>query len=83
MFEYSCVHIHIYLHTHYVHIPYTRIRRSSVADVPVGDYEVRLGQGSLARTGSDVTVVGWGAQVHVLAQACEMAAKSGTIIYIV
>ena len=54
-----------------------------MADVPVGDYEVRLGQGSLARTGSDVTVVGWGAQVHVLAQACEMAAKSGTIIYIV
>ena len=59
------------------------MHRSSVADVPVRDYEVRLGQGSLARTGSDVTVVGWGAQVHVLAQACEMAAKSGTIVYIV
>ena len=60
-----------------------RMHRSSVADVPVGDYEVRLGQGSLVRTGSDVTVVGWGAQVHVLAQACEMAAKSGMIVYIV
>ena len=54
-----------------------------MADVPVGDYEVRLGQGSLVRTGGDVTVVGWGAQVHVLAQACDMAAKSGTVVYII
>jgi len=29
------------------------------------------------REGSDVTVVGWGAQVHVLAEACNMAEKEG------
>ena len=29
------------------------------------------------RTGSDITLVGWGGQLHVMAKACDMAAKEG------
>lgn len=29
------------------------------------------------REGTDVTLVGWGAQVHVLNKACDLAAKEG------
>mmetsp|Transcript_19937 Transcript_19937/g.39143 ORF Transcript_19937/g.39143 Transcript_19937/m.39143 type:complete len:375 (-) Transcript_19937:152-1276(-) len=47
--------------------------RGSVADVPVGDYTIPLGKAEIVQPGTDVTVVGWGAQMHVLAKACEMA----------
>ena len=42
--------------------------RAAVEDVPTGDYEVPLGVGKILRQGSDVTIVGWGGQVHVLAK---------------
>jgi pyruvate/2-oxoglutarate/acetoin dehydrogenase E1 component len=32
------------------------------------------------RTGSDITLVGWGGQLHVMAKACDMAAKEGKAI---
>lgn len=47
--------------------------RAAVEEVPVGDYEIPLGQAEVVREGTDVTVVAWGAQVHVAAQACDMA----------
>jgi 2-oxoisovalerate dehydrogenase E1 component beta subunit len=48
--------------------------RSAVEDdVPVGDYEIELGKAEVMRTGSDVTVVGWGGQLRVLEKACDMA----------
>lgn len=40
--------------------------RAAVEDVPDGDYQVELGKGEIMRAGSDVTVVGWGAQLRVL-----------------
>lgn len=42
--------------------------RASVAEVPVEDYTIPLGQAEVIQEGSDVTVVGWGQQVHVLAK---------------
>ncbi len=36
--------------------------------VPVGDYEIPLGVGKIVREGSDVTLVGWGGQMLVLAK---------------
>ncbi len=51
--------------------------RSSVEDVPVGDFEIPLSVGRIVREGTDVTLVGWGAQVHVISKACEMAALEG------
>ena len=47
--------------------------RAAVEDVPEGDYEIEIGKAEILRTGSDVTVVGWGGHLRVLEQACDMA----------
>lgn len=51
--------------------------RAAVEDVPVGDYEIELGKAEILRPGEDVTVVGWGGQLRVLAKACALAAELG------
>lgn len=51
--------------------------RTSVEEVPEGDYEIELSKADVMREGSDVTVVGWGGQLRVLEQACDMAAERG------
>ena len=51
--------------------------RTSVEDVPLGDFEVPLGKAKTVRAGSDVTLVGWGSQVGVLMQAAEEVASDG------
>ena len=43
--------------------------RTAVDEVPVGDFTVPLGEASLLREGSDITLVGWGSQVGVLQRA--------------
>lgn len=53
--------------------------RTSVEDVPVGDYTLPLGQAVVVREGSDITLVGWGAQVHVLTQAAQVVSESDGI----
>lgn len=50
-----------------------RLYRAAEEDVPIGDFEMELGKAAFVRTGGDITVVGWGAQVNVLNDACEMA----------
>jgi len=45
--------------------------RASVGEVPEGDYEIELGKADVVREGSDVTVVGWGAQMKVLEAAAD------------
>lgn len=40
--------------------------RAAVADVPVGEYVQNLSEADIVKRGSDVTVVGWGAQMRVL-----------------
>jgi len=49
--------------------------RASVEDVPTGDYEIPLGKAEVVRTGSDITLVAYGAQVHVMLRAAERAEK--------
>lgn len=51
--------------------------RALVEEVPVGDYMVPIGVGRMVQHGTDVTLVGWGGQVHVLEKACEMAKQHG------
>lgn len=51
--------------------------RSSVEDVPTADYEVELGKARIVQEGSDVTIVGWGNQVHTIAKATEVAESLG------
>ena len=45
-----------------------RITIHITSQVPIGDYEVTLGKARIVRKGSDVTLVGWGAQVNVLSK---------------
>lgn len=45
--------------------------------VPEGDYEVELGKARIVQAGSDITLIGWGGQVHVLQRAANRAAELG------
>ncbi|KAL3803962.1 hypothetical protein ACHAW5_001739 [Stephanodiscus triporus] len=51
--------------------------RSAVEEVPDADYEIPLGKAEIVRTGSDVTIVGWGAQLRTLQATCDLAAREG------
>lgn len=57
--------------------------RSAVEDVLEGDYEVPLGKGKVMQEGSDVTVVAWGAQVHVVMKAAAAAAELGISVEVI
>ncbi|XP_020895623.1 2-oxoisovalerate dehydrogenase subunit beta, mitochondrial [Exaiptasia diaphana] len=47
--------------------------RQSVEEVPVCDYVLPLSEAEVILKGSDVTLVGWGTQVHVLREVCKLA----------
>lgn len=49
--------------------------RMAQEEVPEGDYEIPLGKAQIVQGGSDVTVIGWSSQVHVLKDACDRAEK--------
>lgn len=51
--------------------------RSAVEEVPNADYEIPLGKAEIIRPGTDVTIVGWGAQLRALQMACDLAEKEG------
>eukprot|EP01125_Pyxidicula_operculata_P001344 TRINITY_DN11238_c0_g1_i1.p1 TRINITY_DN11238_c0_g1~~TRINITY_DN11238_c0_g1_i1.p1 ORF type:complete len:361 (+),score=85.01 TRINITY_DN11238_c0_g1_i1:14-1096(+) len=51
--------------------------RTAIGPVPVGDYMIPLSQARIVRPGTDITVVGYGAQIHHLTEACELAAQQG------
>ncbi len=51
--------------------------RAAVEEVPVGDYEIELGQAKIVREGKDITMVGWGGQVNVMKKAADLAAELG------
>lgn len=53
------------------------IYRSAVEEVPDADYEIPLGKAEVMRQGTDVTIVGWGAQLRTLEAACDLASKEG------
>ncbi|CAE8628092.1 unnamed protein product [Polarella glacialis] len=45
--------------------------------VPVGDYELPIGQAEVVQEGTDITLLGWGSQVQRLQEAAARAAKEG------
>ena len=53
--------------------------RTVSEEVPTGDYMIPLGQARIARSGSDITLVGWGQQVAVLERAVGSSVPSQTI----
>jgi 2-oxoisovalerate dehydrogenase E1 component beta subunit len=54
-----------------------RVYRSSRGEVPEGDYTVPIGRAAVARTGTDVTVLAWGAMLHEAVTAADQAAARG------
>ncbi|CAF3458071.1 unnamed protein product [Rotaria sp. Silwood1] len=49
--------------------------RSAKEDVPIKEYTIPLSKAQIIHEGSDVTLVSWGTQVHVLREVAQMAAK--------
>ncbi|MBQ4831174.1 transketolase C-terminal domain-containing protein [Alteromonas sp. CI.11.F.A3] len=54
-----------------------RLYRASIADVPEDDYELPLGKADLVQEGTDITLLGWGAQIEILQKAAQMALDDG------
>lgn len=54
-----------------------RIYRAFKGEVPEGDYTVPLSKGNVVRSGSDLTIVSYGAMVHVALDAAELASREG------
>ena len=52
-----------------------RLYRASVGEVPDEDYRLPLGEAEITKEGTDVTILGWGAQMDVIDQAVERAEK--------
>ncbi|KAH1067922.1 hypothetical protein J1N35_032909 [Gossypium stocksii] len=51
--------------------------RLAVEEVPEDDYMLPLSEAEVIRQGSDITLVGWGAQLSVMEQACNEAENDG------
>ena len=53
------------------------IYRASVGEVPEQDYELALGVAEVVQQGTDITLLGWGAQMIQINKAAELAAAEG------
>jgi 2-oxoisovalerate dehydrogenase E1 component beta subunit len=53
------------------------IYRASTGEVPEQDYELPLGVADVVQQGTDITLLGWGAQMIQLNKAAELAANEG------
>ncbi|XP_024358283.1 2-oxoisovalerate dehydrogenase subunit beta 2, mitochondrial isoform X3 [Physcomitrium patens] len=51
--------------------------RLAVEEVPVDDYTLPLSSAEVMRKGSDITLVGWGAQLAIMEEACDEVSKLG------
>ncbi len=54
-----------------------RLYRSSIGEVPEEDYQLPLGKAEVVQTGSDITLLAWGAQMEMLQKAADLAANDG------
>jgi len=54
-----------------------RVYRAIKTEVPDEPYEIPLGKARIARAGTDVTLIAWGAQLRVAMQAAEQLAAEG------
>ena len=43
------------------------------SQVPTKDYMLPIGKADIMQEGSDVTLIGWGTQVHVLKEVADIA----------
>ncbi|KAH7532265.1 hypothetical protein FEM48_Zijuj04G0001500 [Ziziphus jujuba var. spinosa] len=62
----------------FCHVPGIKwLYRLSVEEVPEHDYMLPLSEAEVIREGNDITLVGWGAQLSIMEQACIDAEKDG------
>lgn len=54
-----------------------RLYRAAVGEVPEGDYRIEIGKADVVSDGSDITLVGWGAQMDYIEKAASLAQKEG------
>ena len=54
-----------------------RLYRASVGEVPEEDYQLPLGKADVMQTGSDITLLAWGAQMEIMEKAAAMASEVG------
>lgn len=54
-----------------------KLYRASVGEVPEEDYQLPLGKAEVVKTGTDITLLGWGAQMETIEKAADMAEKQG------
>lgn len=54
-----------------------RLYRASVGEVPQEDYQLPIGEAEVIKEGTDITLVGWGAQMEVIGKAVELAEEQG------
>lgn len=54
-----------------------RLYRANIGEVPEGDYEIELGKAEVVHEGKDITLLAWGAQMEIIEEAADMAAKQG------
>lgn len=60
-----------------------KIYRSAKGEVPADYYEIPLGKARVAREGTDVTVIGWGAIHHINMEAAKLAEKEGISVEVI
>ena len=54
-----------------------RLYRAAVGEVPEEDFQLPVGEAEVIKEGTDITVVGWGAQMEVIGKAVELAEEQG------
>ncbi len=54
-----------------------RLYRASIGEVPTEDYQLPIGKAEVVQTGSDITLLAWGAQMELLQKAADLAANDG------
>ena len=57
-----------------------RIYRAARGEVPAGHYTVPIGEARVAREGTELTLISWGAMVHTSLEAADLLAAEGRSI---
>ncbi|WNC70180.1 alpha-ketoacid dehydrogenase subunit beta [Thalassotalea nanhaiensis] len=60
-----------------------KLYRASTGEVPEEDYQLPLGKAEVVSNGTDITLLGWGAQMETIEKAAQMAEKEGVSCEIV
>jgi 2-oxoisovalerate dehydrogenase E1 component len=60
-----------------IYLEQKKLYRSITAKIPAEDYEIPLGQASVARTGDDVTIIAWAVMVHTALAAAQRLEREG------